>query len=175
MIRQFLEKVGLAQPAPVAQRVITPSSCEVYFSPRGGCLEAVAREISRAQKGIFVQGYGFTSRPIANSLVEAKNRGVHVELILDKSNLKDNLGVDDYVHSQGLAVWIDSAHPIAHNKVMILDGQTVITGSYNWTMAAEMVNAENLLIVRSAELCSKYAANWQAHRLHSRPYATGIQ
>jgi phosphatidylserine/phosphatidylglycerophosphate/cardiolipin synthase-like enzyme len=60
--------------------------------------------------------------------------------------------------------------PIAHNKVMILDGQTVITGSFNFTKSAEESNAENLLVIRDAAIAGQYAANWHAHAQHSEPY-----
>jgi len=65
---------------------------------------------------------------------------------------------------------IDGVHAIAHNKVMIIDGQTVITGSFNFTTAAERQNAENLLVVRDHALAARYAENWRAHAEHSTPY-----
>ena len=65
-----------------------------------------------------------------------------------------------------MPVQIDDKHQIAHNKIMIIDGETVITGSFNFTKSAEEHNAENLLVIRSKELAAKYAANWQAHAKH---------
>ena len=65
---------------------------------------------------------------------------------------------------------IDSAHAIAHNKVMIIDGETVITGSFNFTKAAEDKNAENLLVIRDKPLAEKYTKNWLDHERHSEPY-----
>ncbi len=65
---------------------------------------------------------------------------------------------------------IDDKHAIAHNKVMVIDGQTVITGSFNFTRAAEENNAENMLIIRSRELAYTYGATWQRHAEHSSPY-----
>jgi phosphatidylserine/phosphatidylglycerophosphate/cardiolipin synthase-like enzyme len=49
---------------------------------------------------------------------------------------------------------------IAHNKVMVIDSRTVITGSFNFTKAAEESNAENLLVIDDAELAKKYTQNW---------------
>jgi len=60
-----------------------------------------------------------------------------------------------------------SAHAIAHNKIIIIDRQVVITGSYNFTKAAEGKNAENLLVIRSKALAGKYIINWQEHRGHA--------
>ena len=65
---------------------------------------------------------------------------------------------------------IDAKHAIAHNKIMVIDGQTVITGSFNFTKAAEEHNAENLLVIREKTLADKYTANWKAHAAHAEPY-----
>ena len=71
---------------------------------------------------------------------------------------------------------IDAAHAIAHNKITIIDiidvidGETVITESFNFTKAAQENNAENLLIIRDPALAAQYTQNWQAHAQHSHPY-----
>ena len=70
----------------------------------------------------------------------------------------------------GIPIWIDARHAIAHNKIMIIDGATILTGSFNFTKNAEENNAENLLVIRSPELATKYAANWNAHLEHSEQY-----
>lgn len=144
---------------------------EVYFSPRGGATEAVVREIGAAKKTILVQAYSFTSAPIAKALVEAFRRGVHVEVLLDKSNRTANYSEADFLAHAKIPTWIDARHAIAHNKVMILDGGVVITGSFNFTKAAEQGNAENLLILRSTKLAARYVEDFIAHRAHSDPYA----
>jgi phosphatidylserine/phosphatidylglycerophosphate/cardiolipin synthase-like enzyme len=69
-----------------------------------------------------------------------------------------------------LPVQIDDRHKIAHKKIMIIDGETVLTGSFNFTKAAEESNAENLLVIHSKDLAEKYTANWQAHAGHSVKY-----
>ena len=53
---------------------------------------------------------------------------------------------------------------------MIIDGETVITGSFNFSKAAEERNAENLLIIRDRELAGRYTANWKVHEGHSEAY-----
>jgi phosphatidylserine/phosphatidylglycerophosphate/cardiolipin synthase-like enzyme len=65
---------------------------------------------------------------------------------------------------------IDANHAISHNKVMIIDGETVITGSFNFTKAAQEKNAENLLIVRDQALAAQYTQNWKAHWQHSQSH-----
>ena len=70
----------------------------------------------------------------------------------------------------GIHTLIDAEHAIAHNKIMIIDKETVITGSFNFTKAAEEKNAENLLILKSKELAKLYIDNWNKHKKHSRDY-----
>jgi phosphatidylserine/phosphatidylglycerophosphate/cardiolipin synthase-like enzyme len=70
----------------------------------------------------------------------------------------------------GIPTYINASHAIAHNKIMIIDKQTVITGSFNFTKAAEESNAENLLILSSKEVAKAYIDNWNKHREHSEEY-----
>lgn len=143
---------------------------EVYFSPEGGCTGAVVREISRARNTILVQAYSFTSTPIASALVEAARRGVHIEAILDKSNRTGRYSAADFLVNARIPTFIDSKHAIAHNKVIVIDAKTVITGSFNFTKAAEESNAENLLILRSPVLADRYTSNILEHKTHAEPY-----
>jgi len=69
-----------------------------------------------------------------------------------------------------MSVKIDSEHAIAHNKVMVIDGVTVITGSFNFTKAAEENNAENLLVIHDKALADRYMKKWQDHAGHSEVY-----
>jgi phosphatidylserine/phosphatidylglycerophosphate/cardiolipin synthase-like enzyme len=149
----------------------TLPAIEVYFSPHGGCTDAVVREIESARSTILVQAYSFTSAPIAKALVDAQRRGVRVQVILDKSELRQNYREPDFLARMGVPTRIDAKHTNAHNKVMIIDGQVVLTGSFNFTRQAETSNAENLLVIRSPALAQQYAANWQFHAEHSDPYA----
>lgn len=141
-----------------------------YFSPKGGCTQAIVDTLNQAKTSVLVQAYSFTSYPIANALVATHNRRVKVEAILDKSQLHGKGGKIDLLAQSGIPVSIDAVHAIAHNKVMIIDGTTVITGSFNFTTAAENSNAENLLIVQDEKLAAEYTANWNKHREHSKIY-----
>ena len=146
-------------------------SGEVYFSPDGGCTEAIVNEIRHAKSEIYVQAYSFTSVPIAKALVDAHKRGIKVEVILDKSQKKERYTSATFLANAGIPTYIDSVHAIAHNKIMVIDKEFVITGSFNFTKAAEEKNAENLLILKSKELASQYLINWTKHKNHSDSYS----
>src|SRR5208337_1177537 len=129
----------------------------VYFSPDGGATQAIMREIDHATLDVRVQAYSFTSAPIAKALVDAHKRGVSVEVILDKSQKTEKYSGATFLANNRVPVYIDSAHAIAHNKIIVVDGQKVITGSFNFTRPAEERNAENLLVIRSKEFAKIYA------------------
>ena len=143
---------------------------KVCFSPRGGCTEAIVDQINAAKSEILVQAYSFTSAPIAKALTNAFKRGVKVEAILDKSQRKEKYTSATFISNAGIPTFIDDKHAIAHNKIMIIDKETVITGSFNFTKAAEEKNAENVLIIKSKELAKEYMDNWYKHREHSEKY-----
>jgi phosphatidylserine/phosphatidylglycerophosphate/cardiolipin synthase-like enzyme len=138
--------------------------------PRGKLHRADCNAIAGAKTSILVQAYSFTSAPIAKALLEAHKRGVQVQVILDKSQRTEKYSSADFLANQGVPTLIDANHAISHNKVMIIDGETVITGSFNFTKAAQEKNAENLLSIRDTSLAAQYTQNWQAHVQHSQPY-----
>jgi phosphatidylserine/phosphatidylglycerophosphate/cardiolipin synthase-like enzyme len=150
--------------------VVQEKPIEVFFSPRAGCTAAVVREIDNATESISIQAYSFTSTPIAKAIVLAHRRGVKVAAILDRSQRTARYSSATYLSNANVPVFIDAAHAIAHNKIIIIDGKTVITGSFNFTKQAEEKNAENLLIVRDPEIAAQYTANWERHSKHSPAY-----
>lgn len=88
-------------------------------------------------------------------------------MILDRSQRTERYSSATFLDNSGLGPLIDGRHAIAHNKVMVIDGKTVITGSFNFTKAAEQSNAENVLIIHDASLAIKYEKNWHDHEGHS--------
>lgn len=176
------------------------SHSKVYFSPHGGCTDAVVVALAGATGEVLVQAYAFTSQPIANALAVAQKRGAKVRAIFDKSNLGggaaltgpdaeaiatayEQAGFGDILFgiratnpliaplmARGVECWVDAAHAIAHNKVIVIDRCLLITGSFNFTVAAENMNAENLLVIVDPALAGQYANNWLVHLAHSTPF-----
>jgi len=91
-------------------------------------------------------------------------------VILDKSNLTAKYSSADFLANQGIPTFIDAQHAIAHSKVLVIDEEIVITGSFNFTKAAQEHNAENLLILHDKALATRYLENWQIHKKHSEIY-----
>ncbi len=151
----------------------------VRFTPGQDCTGLIVQQIQAARYSILVQAYSFTSVPILSALKAAHARGVDVEVIVDKSSARQSksgsrYSAATYLSNAGIPVWIDSKVAIAHNKVMVIDGQRVITGSFNFTAAAQSKNAENLLVIEDFALAAEYKANWERRRAVSEPYAGAL-
>ncbi len=144
------------------------SPVEVYFSPKGGCNNAVLGEIAEARGTLLIQTSSLTSAPLAQALVDAHSRGVRVQVMLGKSQRAEKRSLVDFVVRNGIEIRIDDKHAILHNLVMIVDGEVVVTGSFNFTKAAEQHNADHVLVIRNEELAQKYLANWETHAEHSQ-------
>jgi phosphatidylserine/phosphatidylglycerophosphate/cardiolipin synthase-like enzyme len=144
---------------------------DVLFSPRGGCTARIVAEINAARNSLYCQAYSFTSPEICNAIIAAHRRGVKVGVVLDRSQSMGNGSKIKELHKAGVPTWVDKKHAIAHNKVMIIDASVVITGSFNFTQAAENSNAENMLVIRSQRLAQQYMVNWTAHQSHSEKFS----
>jgi len=140
--------------------LLSAADIEVYFSPKGGCEKAIVREIDRAKNSIDAAVYYFTKRQIADAIIRAKDRGVKIKLVLDKSQETQRYSKAAYLARKGVPVRINSKYNLMYNKYAIIDGRTVITGSYNWTATAEHRNAENLLIIRDDETAGLFLKNF---------------
>jgi len=129
---------------------------KAYFSPNGGCQEAVVAEINKAQKSINIAMYSFTSREIAQAVLTALERHVKVRIVLDKAQKNEHYSKSRYLISKGVDIKYHLGPGLMHNKFSVIDGQEVLTGSFNWTASAEKRNDENLLILTDKELAEKY-------------------
>ncbi len=139
----------------------------IYFTPPIGGASGIVKQIDASKKSIKVMAYGFTSINLAEALVRAKKRGVDVALIQDEKSSQNNREALQKLLDVGIEVRSDGKHAIQHNKVMVIDHDVVITGSYNFTNSAETRNAENIMIVKSEYAARRYLDNWNNHWEHA--------
>jgi phospholipase D len=133
---------------------------DVCFTPPQGCVQQITQVIDDAKDEIYVQAYGFTSQTIANSLVKAAKRGVTVKVLVDRTSPTGRGSKVHILTANGIEVKICKVPGIAHKKVLIIDKEIIVTGSYNFTDAAETRNAENVLIIQDPLLAKSYLQNW---------------
>jgi len=164
------------QPQDIRSHAVAASgTLQVLFTPDDDATTLIRQAIYDARTQVLVQAYSFTSKSIAEALINAKRRGVDVQLITDAEQMvRMERSKVPTIAAGGVPVYVDSRHDSAHNKVMVIDAGSaspvVITGSFNFTHAAQFRNAENLLIFRgNRELTAAYLENWRRHREHSQP------
>jgi len=152
---------------------------EYAFTPGDDAARLIVRAIDGARFQILVQAFSFTHIEIARALIRAERRGVDVKVIADAEqiDLIDHNVIPQLVEA-GIPVFTDAEHAAAHNKVMVIDAGTkapaLITGSFNFTHAAQFRNAENVLVFRgNHELTRAYLDNWMRHLRHSTRFRRG--
>ena len=145
-----------------------PSTCEtvpnieIAFSPRQGANKLIIKNIQTAKTTIKVAAYSFTSKPIAQALIDAHRRGVAISVVLDKSQARDQHSAFKLFQKSGIKTKINNRYAIMHNKFMIIDDQTMQTGSFNYSRSAEEKNAENVLVIHNDPIViSQYAEQWK--------------
>ena len=145
-----------------ADNVVSLDSCQigVYFSPRGGCPEAIVSAIDNAERTIDGAIYTFTSREIAQALVRAYERGISVRIIMDRNQAADGYAKKRYLSNKGIPVRVHIGDGIMHNKFLVVDSTIVITGSFNWTASADRWNYENIVVIKSSALAQIYEAQF---------------
>lgn len=168
--------MGLSLPLALASGNELHATVQTCFTPGMNCQALILNRIDQtsANQHIFVQAYSFTSAPLAQALLRAHQRGVKIMILLDRSQLTEQYSSATFFAHAQIPLAIDHQEAIAHNKIMIFpEHALVISGSYNFTRAAETKNAENLLFLSdSPELVTRYLANFTTHWEHSQPYQT---
>jgi len=148
----------------------TAQQIRLYFSPNGGTAAAVATELATAKQSVFVQTYSISEPQITAALIAAAGRGVPVRIIVDKHQQNDQYSSAPKLRAAGLRVVTDRVEALQHNKVIIIDATTVITGSMNFTASGDTKNAENTLIIHDATIAAAFTADWHKHNDHSSVY-----
>jgi len=128
---------------------------ENYFCPAHNCEEEVLSEINDAKNSILVLAFSFTSKPIAKKLVELNKSGINVKALFEKTRIA-SYSQYDYLNKSGILVYKDTNPYTMHEKVFVIDGKTVILGSYNPTAAANTKNDENILIIHDKDIANLF-------------------
>lgn len=149
---------ALPKPAAVEDGV------SVYFSPNGGCMDALRFAIGRARTTIDVQAFILSTSLVSRPLEDAAKRGVRVRIIMDSEQAEADFALDEKLAEAGVAVY---RHAVPeggsmHHKTMVIDGATVITGSFNFSRSAQEKNAENLVVITGKpRIAAAYTADFE--------------
>src|SRR5467141_283523 len=144
-----------------AASVASGAAIAVCFSPEEDGASFAVRAIDTAEREILVSAYGLTTGSgIVEALVRAKQRGVDVRLIADKTTPYGRSSGIEPLAAAGIPIWIDDQARIAHEKAMVIDEAVTLMGSYNWTRGAA-ANSEDLNLISSPTVAAAYAAHWR--------------
>ena len=163
--------------APTPRRYPAAGTVEIAFTPGDAVDNLIVAAIDRAQTEVLVHAYTFTHRKIAQALINARRRGVAVAVLADREQAR---AVPQNVLAQlaggGIEVWLDGNFAAAHNKVIVIDAglprATTITGSYNFTLAAQRSNAENIVVLHDNEPVARaYRDNWRRLKAGATPWS----
>ncbi len=173
----FLASAYCAAPLAGVQRFPATGSIEIAFTPGDAIDNLVINAIDGAKSEVLVHAYSFTHRRIARALVRARQRGVSVAVIADREQARalPQNALPELVMG-GVDVCLDANFQAAHNKIVIIDAESeraiTITGSYNFTLAAQHNNAENVIVLReNPPVARAYRSNWQRLKAACVPWS----
>ncbi|MCM8524901.1 MAG: phospholipase D-like domain-containing protein [Lentisphaeraceae bacterium] len=140
-------------------------SAEVKAFFNKDCEAALIAEIGRAKKSIHVAVYSFTRFNIANALSKAKSKGVDVKILWDKTQLESSeygSKIFEILKGGNVEVSVIDKKSKMHHKFAVIDSNTVITGSFNFTTSAAKFNDENLVVFENKKAAEKFLKAWEA-------------
>lgn len=158
------DRFGPFSPAntPFPSFILDGTRIDIFFSPEDGVQAHLVDLLMEAQESIFFMAFSFTADEIAGALLDRAKAGVTVQGVMESSQVASNIGGDfDKFTDAGLDVRLDGNRYTMHHKVLIIDRQIVVTGSYNFTASAENRNDENLLIFYSPDIASIFLQEFQ--------------
>jgi phosphatidylserine/phosphatidylglycerophosphate/cardiolipin synthase-like enzyme len=157
---------------PYPRVTIDGTPIDIYFSPDDGVQAAFIDLVNNAQQSINFMAYSFTADELGDAVRSRAQEGVLVSGVMEDEQVDSNLGTEfDPFKQAGLDVLRDGNEGQMHHKVMIIDGNTVLLGSYNFTRSAETKNDENLIVIYSEEIATQFLAEFQRvyTQAHSAP------
>jgi len=135
----------------------------ILFSPKDECGKAILDKINTAKKSVEVAIYSFTSRVLSRALITAVKRGVTVRVFLDREGTEEPYSKANFLMKNGVLVKLAKGEGLMHNKFCLIDDELVITGSYNWTTSADLINDENIIIINSKEVAKVYRMQFERY------------
>lgn len=153
------------------------TQCKVshIFVPRDDARSVLIGLIDDENEKILFAIFKLTDPDVTKALLRAKERGVHIEMVVDAGGLDPRTNQVLKLQTEGIPVYVfphpdlklESRFAIMHNKFFVFfssriaSGPLVWTGSFNVTKTASRYNRENVLIIQSRQLADDYAAEFE--------------
>ncbi len=136
-------------------------SIECYFAPEDHVEREVVAELRAAERTVDFMAFSFTSEPIAEEMARRMAEGVRVRGVFEARNANSRYCRDDYLRDKGAEIHLDRNKYTMHHKVIVVDGETVVTGSYNFSKSADEKNDENVLVVHDRGIAARYLEEFE--------------
>ncbi len=135
---------------------------EILFAPEDHVAERIVGLLADSSQSVDMLAYSFTLDALAKTLVTLSGRGVTIRGVMDEEQVYNNIGTEyDRMRQAGLDFHLDSAPAAMHEKVIIIDSNIVILGSFNFTRSADEKNDENILILYDPDIAALYEAEFE--------------
>lgn len=167
------EMAGRSKPLPPAPPMETEKPIKLgrlrfplhLFSPNSGIEAALIKAIDASKATVQIAMFSFFSQPIAEALLRAKERGVEVKVVMDKSQTGTSK-LDEWFAWHGIDLRLisgpdrtrDPRYQKMHNKFAIFDGKMLESGSFNFSTRAETLSFENANFFNDADEIARFAA-----------------
>lgn len=139
---------------------------EVLFTRAGSVADLVSRALEAATTSVDAALYRLNLPRLARELERARERGLRVRLVLDRGKFEETRSTRELLANSRLDFRLlhgrQGPGSKLHHKFVILDTQTVLTGSYNWTVESEEENYDNLVILRGLQVAQEYMREFEA-------------
>jgi len=129
---------------------------DICFSPDGDCLEVLLSFIQNARESVYVMIYVFTLDDVADALIDAAARGVDVKVLIEADSAFIRGSEYSRLAENGVEVRLDRNRYLMHNKVAVIDGRIVITGSMNWSFRGAFRNNENIIVLEDPDTAAEF-------------------
>lgn len=157
---RFGPDVVAQTPNPIVR--VDETLVEVYFSPDDGVADRIFAVLNEAEESIYFMAFSFTTDEFGEIIREQAENGLTVAGVMEEEQVKSNIGTEyDPFKQAELDVFIDGNEGQMHHKTMIVDGQIVITGSYNFSRSAEIRNDENVIIIYNEIIADFFSKEFQ--------------
>ena len=157
------KKFGVTSPenTPHPRLEIGEVLVETYFESEGNVRERIIELVEDAESNVYFMAFAFTDNDIAQAMVRQHRAGLAVRGVIEGRNV-NGLGSDfEPMKTAGVDVLADGNPYVMHHKVIIIDEEIVVTGSYNFSASAAESNDENVLIIHSPEIAAQYMSEFR--------------
>lgn len=170
MFLEYRFSRGSVENTSFPQLFLNGSLVETYFSPEDGTAKRIIELIQSAEQDIYILAYSFTSDEIADAIIERAQSGVDIKGVMDAGQYRSNTGTEfDRLVASGVDIYLDGNPDNMHHKVIIIDDEILITGSYNFSYSAENKNDENTLIIHDKTIAGLYLEEfWRVYNEATR-------